>query len=101
MKHGDFISATFAELYHHPELFDSIDEPLNIFLAIGELIARYQQESRLHREHPLHTLAGLLGPVMYTSILNKALRNKPLPAFDLEQHIEYSLVEHRVDINGL
>ncbi len=36
---------------------------------------------------------------MNTSMLNKTLRNKPLPALDLEQHIEYFLVGRRVDAN--
>jgi len=95
VKHGGFITALFSEMSRHPELVDSIDEPLNIFLAMGELLARYQDEGQLQKEHPLHTLAALLGPVMYTAMMSKAMPNKQLPPLDLSNHVTCFLDGHR------
>ena len=75
----------------HPELVESIDEPLNIYLRIAELLARYQEEGQLHKEPPLHTLAVLLGPVMYSTMMSKAMPGRDLPPFDLQYHLQYFL----------
>lgn len=95
VKHGGFIIALFSEMSRHPELIDSINEPLNIFLDMGELIARYQNGGQLQKEHPLHTLAVLLGPVMYTSMMGKAIPNQQLPPLDLSNHVTCFLEGHR------
>ena len=95
VKHGGFITALFSEMSRHPELVDSINEPLNIFLDIGESIARYQNEGQLLKEHPLHTLAALLGPVMYTAMMSKAIPNSHLPPLDLTNHVTCFLEGHR------
>ncbi len=95
VKHGGFITALFSEMSRHPELVDSIDEPLNIFLDMGKLIARYQEDGQLQKEHPLHILAVLLGPVMYTTMLRKAMPNSPLPPLDLANHVTCFLEGHR------
>lgn len=94
VRHGGFITALFSEMSRHPELVDSIDEPLNIFLAMGELIARYQEAGELQKGHPLHILAALLGPVMYTSMMRKAIRKNPLPPLDLSTHVTRFLKGH-------
>ncbi len=87
VKHGGFVSALLSEMSRHPELVDSIDEPLNIFLGMGKIIARYQEEGNLQKGHPLHILATLLGPVMYTATMRKATRKISLPPFDIEMHV--------------
>lgn len=94
VKHGYFFAALFSEIARHPELVDTFDQPLNIFLAIGELIARYQNEGLLQKEHPLHTVAVLLGPMMYTAIIRNSLPNR-LPPLDLENHVRRFLDGHR------
>jgi AcrR family transcriptional regulator len=99
VRHGDFVSTLFAEMSRHPELVDSIDEPLNIFLAMGKLIARYQDEGKLRKEHPLHTLAVLLGPVMYTAMMRKTILKSPLPPLDLSIHVSRFLEGHAVSPN--
>ena len=62
-KHGLFILALFSEFERHPELAHSIDQPMNIFLSIGQMIARYQSEGVLIagtsspcRRHPAWSL---------------------------------------------
>ena len=97
VKHGDFVSALFSEMSHHPELVDSFDEPLNSFLAIGELIARYQNEGQLQKEHPLYSVAVLLGPLMYTAMLRKLFPNADLPLLDLYSYVTCYLEGHRVE----
>lgn len=91
IKHGDFVSALFLEMSRHPELVDLIDEPLNIFLAIGEMIARYQDDGKLKKEHPMHTVAVLFGPVMYTAMMRKPLQDASMPPFDISKHVTYFL----------
>ena len=87
VKHGGFVSALLSEISRHPELVDSIDEPLNIFLGMGKIIAQYQEEGKLQKGHPLHILATLLGPVMYTATMRKAVPKKLLPPFDIATHV--------------
>lgn len=94
VKHGGFISALFSEMSRHPELVDSIDEPLNIFLGMAEIIAHYQEEGKLQKGHPLHILATLLGPVMYTATMRKAVRKTQLPPFDISTHVTRFLKGH-------
>ena len=94
VTHGGFITALFSEMSRHPELVDSIDEPLTIFMEMSKLIARYQVAGQLRKEHPLHLLAVLLGPVMYTTMLRKVMPNSPLPPLDLSNHVKCFLEGH-------
>ena len=87
VMHGDFVFALFQEMAYHPELVDAIDEPMNIFLDIGKLINRYQEEGKLRKENPLHTLAVLFGPVMYTTMMRKALPIKNVPPLNLSEYL--------------
>lgn len=96
VKHGDFITSLFSELSRHPELVDSIDESINIFLTMGELITRYQEEGKLQKGHPLHILAILLGPIMYTAMMRKAIRKPPLPPLDLSTHLTRFFKDHLI-----
>lgn len=89
--HGDFVFALFQEMASHPELVDAIDEPLNIFLDIGKLINRYQGEGILRKENSMHTVAVLLGPIMYTTMMRKALPIKNVPPLNLSDYLGYFL----------
>lgn len=95
VKYGGFITTLFSEMSQHPELADAIDEPLNIFMAMGAIIARYQEEEKLQKEPPLHILAVLLGPVMYITMMRKAIRKHPLPPLDLSAHVTHFLDGYR------
>ena len=89
--HGDFVFALFQEMAYHPELVEAIDEPLNIFLEIGKLISHYQKEGRLRKENPMHTVAVLLGPIMYTTMMRKALPINNVPSLDLREYLDHFL----------
>jgi len=97
VKYGGFITTLFSEMSRHPEVVDAVDEPLNIFMAMGEIIARYQEDGELQKEHPLHLLAVLLGPVMYIAIMRKAIRQASLPPLNLSTHVTHFLDGHRVE----
>jgi AcrR family transcriptional regulator len=97
VKHGDFVSALFLEMSRHPELVDTIDEPLNIFLAIGELIACYQDDGQLKKGHPMHTVAVLLGPLMYTAMMRRAIPIAQLPQLDLSIYVKDFLNGYQTD----
>lgn len=91
VKHGQFIFMLLAELPRDPELVTLLDAPLGIFAEIGQLLSRYQREGRLYSEHPMHALSALLGPLIYVSMIRKAMGEDAVPPFDLELHIDHFL----------
>jgi len=95
-KHGLFILALFSEFERHPELTHSIDQPFNIFISIGEMIACYQSEGVLKREHPMHAVATLLGPLMYITTIRRAKSDRQIPPLDLSAHVTKFLEGHQV-----
>ena len=97
VKHGDFVFALFSEMSRHPELVDTIDEPANIFLAIGELIARYQDDGQLRQGHPMQIVAVLLGPLMYSAMMQRAFPIAQLPPLDLSNYLKDFLNGHQIE----
>jgi len=91
VKHGLFFAALFSEVSRHPELADSMGEPLTIFRAIGELIAHYQSDGKLQQEHPTLAVAALLGPLIYVSMMSNAMPDSFSPPVDLNKHVKYFL----------
>ncbi len=87
VKNGLFIFALFADLTRHPELINSMKEPFSVFQSIGALIARYQAEGVLKAEHPLHSVAKLLAPLIYISAIRNSKLDETLPDLDLSRHI--------------
>jgi AcrR family transcriptional regulator len=87
VKYGFFFAALFSEVSRQSELIGSLDQPLDIFRAIGELVVRYQAEGILKREHPAQTVAALLGPLMYAALMRGALGEAHLPPIDLSTHV--------------
>jgi AcrR family transcriptional regulator len=92
VKHGLFFATLFSEVSRHPELVDSIEGPLTIFHSIVELIARYQAEGKLQREQPSLTVAALLGPLIYTSMMSNAMPNVSIPPVELRTHVKLFLM---------
>ena len=86
--HGQFFAVMLVELHRYPEVVDLVNDPFEIFQRIAQLLARYQNEGILRQEHPMQTLAALLGPIMvYISLLRNALPAAQLPPLDLEAHV--------------
>lgn len=95
VMNGLFIVSLIAEMSRHPDLIDSFNEPLNIFRAIAQLIARYQEEGQLKKGNPLHAVAALLSPLMYIAMLQRGIPDEVLPPFDLTTHATCFLEGHR------
>jgi TetR/AcrR family transcriptional regulator len=87
VKHGQFIFILLSEMPRQPELANLLNSPFEIFTRIGQLLARYQAEGVLREEHPMHTLAALLGPLIYTSMMQKAQLTMELPSLNLANHV--------------
>jgi len=86
-QYGFFFAALFSEVSRQPKLIDALDQPLEIFRTIGELMVRYQAEGILQQEHPAHTVAALLGPMMYAALMRGALPDTHMPPMDLSTHV--------------
>ena len=96
VRYGLFFFALFSEFNRHPDLLGSMDEPLSIFLKIGDLITRYQTEGILKQSSPLHAVARLLAPLMYISTLRSAKLDEDIPPLDLAEHVANFLDGHQV-----
>ena len=96
VKNGVFIFALFADIARYPELLNSMKEPFGIFQAIGALIARYQTESVLKTEPPLHAVAKLLAPLVYISTIRSTKLDETLPALELSEHVTSYLEGQRI-----
>ena len=94
VKNGLFIFALLADLTRHPELINSMKKPFYIFQSIGALIARYQSEGVLKSEHPLHSVAKLLAPLVYISTIRNSKLDDSLPDLDLSGHVTSFLDGH-------
>jgi len=100
VMNGLFIVSLFAEISRYPDLIDSFDEPLSIFRSIGQLIARYQEEGKLLKEDPLHAVATLLSPLMYTALLQRGMPNESLQPLNLPNHITCFLEGRRTSADA-
>ncbi|MFC1879005.1 TetR/AcrR family transcriptional regulator [Chloroflexota bacterium] len=94
VRHGQFFMVIISEMQRVPELTGLARVPFNIFQEIGQMLARYQAEGVLRQEHPLHALAALLGPMIYTTMMRSALEDDLLPPLDLSIHVS-SFLEGR------
>ena len=94
-KHGQFFATLLPETTRTPELIEILDTPFNIFMRIANLLERYQAQGALRGEHPLHTLAALLGPLMNTNMMRAARIEQTLPPMDLDLHVEMFIDGHK------
>jgi len=88
VTHGQFMAILLTEIPRHPEMENMIDTPFQLFQRIGDLLARYQSEGVLRQEDPLHALAGLLGPVVFGSMMRMTKQRDRIPPVDLSQHVD-------------
>lgn len=90
-KKGQFIYAIILEVQRYPELAEAIDTPIEMFSRIGQLLFRYQEEGVLRQEHPMHALAGLLGPLIATNMMRNIAKDMLFPPLDLGNHVMFFL----------
>lgn len=96
VQYGPFFAMILSEVPRNTELADLVAEPIKIFISMANLLARYQEEGVLKSEHPLHALAALLGPLMYSSLARGAISDSPVPALDLSNHVSCYLDGRRI-----
>ncbi len=96
VQYGPFFAMILSEVPRNSELADIVAEPIRIFSSMADLLACYQEEGVLKSEHPLHALAALLGPVMYSSLLRGALSESFVPPLDLTKHVDSYLEGRRI-----
>lgn len=88
VQHGQFFAVLLAEMRRYPEMTELVNAPFNIFQRFARLLARYQEEGVLKAEHPLHALAALLGPVIYTSLISNAFPEASIPPLNIDTHVD-------------
>jgi AcrR family transcriptional regulator len=91
IRNEHFFFILFAELSRNPELADSFSQPLGLFQSIGQLLAHYQSDSVLKAENPLHSVASLLGPLIYFSMISRSAGYTSMPPIDMDAHVQYFL----------
>ena len=84
---GQYIYTIILEIQRYPELAEAIGTPLEMFQRIAQLLLRYQEEGVLKPEHPMHALAGLLGPLIATNMIRNVALELPFPPPELENHV--------------
>ncbi|GAB4514839.1 MAG: TetR/AcrR family transcriptional regulator [Anaerolineae bacterium] len=85
--YGEFMAVLIPEMHRHPELRDAMARPFQVMQAIGELLARYQEEGVLRPEHPLHSAAALLGPLVYFAMARGTTFEAQIPPAEPETHV--------------
>lgn len=95
VRHNFFFSALFADLSRHPELVETLQAPLQIFSAIEKLVARYQEAGVLKPAPAAHLAAALLGPLIYTAMMQSGMPGFRQPLQDSESHTDRFLNGHQ------
>lgn len=96
-QHGQFFYSFLAEVPRHPELAELLESPLDMFSNIGQLLARYQSEGILRREHPFHAIAALLGPLMVITMLRRTTDRFEAPPINSDDHVRAFLRGRQLD----
>ena len=87
VMYSRFFMMILNEMKHDAELTHLMNAPSKLLDHIGELIKHYQSEGVLHQEHPLHAVAGLLGPLIFMAMINSTKNENRIPANDLQFYI--------------
>lgn len=87
-KRARLLPMMLLEIPRHPELRGALEFPLSQVSRIGAVIGEYQRKGVLRQEHPLHAVAGLLGPLIIVRMLQDASPEMPLPSIDLKFHVQ-------------
>lgn len=95
-RYSQFFATLLSEIARTPELAEVLETPLDSFRSLEQLLARYQAEGVLLEEPTLHAAAALLGPLIYSVMLGRALAHEAIPPIDLEQHVQNFLTGRQV-----
>ena len=96
VKYGQFIFMMLAELPRHHELAMLLDIPVGIYTSVAQLIKQYQTTGLLKPEDPMHALAALLGPLIFTSMIRKPMGDDAVSQLNVELHLTHFLEGRRL-----
>jgi hypothetical protein len=97
IKHDFFFAALISDISRYPELVEALDETLETFSRIEELISRYQEEGALRQENSTYIVSTLLGPLMYSAQMQRSIPTANVPSRDLSKFVKYLLIGYRND----
>lgn len=92
-----FFLILINEMKIHPELAGLMNGPAELLYSIGKLLNRYQSEGMLRKENSLHAAANLLGPLIYTAMINNTFTENKIPAIGIQHYIDCYLHGHLTD----
>ncbi len=87
LRHGPFMAVLLTEIPRYPELAELLARPVSMMQEIAQLITRYQSEGTLQRENPVHTVTALIGPLVYSVMVNDAMPGSVPDALDVGAYV--------------
>ncbi|RMG24241.1 MAG: TetR/AcrR family transcriptional regulator [Methanobacteriota archaeon] len=93
---GDFVTVIISEGSKTPELQTLFMAPSRMFQKFGQVIAKYQQQGKLKKEHPLHAVGSLFSPIIFTLLLGNLQSAMDVPPLDIENHVKKFLDGRRI-----
>lgn len=91
VRNEHFFFVLFAELSRNPELADSFTQPMGLFQSIGQLLLHYQSDGVLKAENPPHSVASLIGPLIYFSMISRSAGYTLMPPMEMDAHVQFFL----------
>lgn len=91
VSNSGFFLILINEMKLHPELTGLMNVPVELLFSIGKLINRYQAEGKLCQEPPLLAAASLLGPLIFTSMINNTMAETNIPELNISNFLDYYL----------
>ena len=88
VSHCRFFLSLINEMKQHAKLSGLMNVPTELLYSISELLNRYQSEGMLRIEHPLHAAASLLGPLVYTAMINSTITENKNPEIDIHHFVD-------------
>jgi len=82
-----FFVIILNEMKHNSELAHLMNAPIELLQSIAGLIKHYQAVGVLLQEHPLHAASGLLGPLIFTAMINSTMSENMIPVVDSHFHV--------------
>ena len=89
--HGEIMLLLFYEAARDPSLQSLIGAPMKNMQPILTIIETYQAQGLLREESPVTALYALLGPIMLSTMAQRANIAPDLPEFDIHQHLDFFL----------
>ncbi len=97
LEYGHFLGILITEIPRHVELQSAAESPVSFIRAFTGLIVRYQTEGELQIESPMQAISALIGPLLYTGMLNNTVNKLPIQKIDAEEFVDAYLDGRRME----